>query len=179
MTSAELLAEAFRRIEQGVHETLDGLGPAELVARVDPQANTIAWLVWHLARVQDDHVAEVAGHKQVWHEGGWVDRFELPFKPEATGFGQSAVDVGAVQPTSPDLLLGYFDEVHARTIEYVESLTDRDLERVVDDSWDPPVTLGTRLTSVVSDDLQHVGQAAYIRGVVSRLVEDRKGSQSG
>jgi DinB superfamily len=170
MTSAELLAEAFRRIEQGVHATLDGLGPTELTARVDPQANTIAWLVWHLTRIQDDHVADVADRKQVWHEAGWVERFDLPFSPDATGYGQSSVDVGEVRPSSVDLLLGYFDEVQARTLEYVEQLSDRDLERVVDDSWDPPVTLGTRLISVISDDLQHVGQASYVRGVASRSV---------
>jgi hypothetical protein len=167
MTSAELLAEAFNRIQQGVHTTLDGLGPQELAARTDPQANTIAWLVWHLTRVQDDHVAAVADRKQVWHESGWVERFGLPFNDDATGYGQSTVDVGAVQPSSVDLLVEYFDEVHARTLDYVEELTDRDLETVVDDSFDPPVTLGTRLTSVIADDLQHVGQAAFVRGLVT------------
>ncbi|HVW81386.1 MAG TPA: DinB family protein [Mycobacteriales bacterium] len=176
MTSAELLAEAFNRIQQEVHSTLEGLGPRELAERVDgerthPQANTIAWLVWHLTRVQDDHVADVAGRKQVWHEGGWVDKFGLPFDREATGYGQNSVDVGAVKPQSADLLVGYYDEVHARTLEYVEQLSDRDLERVVDDSYDPPVTLGTRLISVISDDLQHIGQAAYVRGLLTREAE--------
>jgi hypothetical protein len=37
---------------------------------------------------------------------------------------------------------------------------------VVDASWDPPVTLGVRLVSVISDDLQHAGQAAYLRGMI-------------
>jgi hypothetical protein len=165
MTSAELLAEAFNRVQLGVHSTLDGLGPRELTARAGPHANTIAWLVWHLARVQDDHVAALADRKQAWHESGWIEKFALPFSEDATGYGQSSVDVGAVQP-SLDLLIGYYDEVHADTLDYVKDLTDRDLEKVVDDSFDPPVTLGTRLTSVIADDLQHVGQAAFVRGLV-------------
>ncbi|HVY10046.1 MAG TPA: DinB family protein [Mycobacteriales bacterium] len=168
MTSAELLAQAFDRIQQLVHQALDGIGSRELTARIDPDANTIAWLVWHLTRVQDDHVAEVAGHRQVWHEGGWADKFGLPFDPDATGYGQSSTDVGQVAPSSIEPLISYHDAVYERTRDYVAGLTDSDLERVVDESWDPPVTLGTRLISVISDDLQHIGQASYVRGVVTR-----------
>jgi hypothetical protein len=167
-TTADLLTDAFNRVQEEVHKVIDGLGSSELAARVDPTANTIGWLVWHLTRIQDDHVAGVAGHKQVWHEGGWVDKFDLPFDADATGFGQNTIDVGAVRPNSPDLLTGYHDAVHERTLEYVATLRDNDLERVVDDRWDPPVTLGVRLISVVSDDLQHVGQAALIRGLLDR-----------
>jgi uncharacterized damage-inducible protein DinB len=166
MTSAELLADAFQRVQQQVHAVLDGLGVAEMTARVGPEANTIAWLVWHLTRIQDDHVADVASRKQVWHESGWAKRFDFPFDPDATGYGQSTVDAAAVKPEAAQQLVEYYDEVHDRTIGYVEGLKDSDLDRVVDDSWDPPVTLGTRLVSVISDDLQHVGQAAYARGVI-------------
>ncbi len=169
MTTGELLTDAFNRVQEEVHKVLDGLGSSELAARVQPEANTIGWLIWHLSRIQDDHIAGVAGHKQVWHEGGWAERYALPFDPDATGFGQSAVDVAAVQPASAELLTGYHDAVHDRTLEFLTTTSDNDLERVVDERWDPPVTLGVRLVSVVSDDLQHVGQAAFIRG----LLEDR------
>jgi uncharacterized damage-inducible protein DinB len=167
-TAADLLTDAFNRIQEGVHGVLDGLGGAELVARLDPEANTIAWLVWHLTRVQDDHVAALSGREQAWQELGWVDRFGLPFDPDATGYGQTPIDVGKVQPSAPELLAGYHDTVHARTLDFVATLGEHDLARVVDDSWDPPVTLGARLVSVISDDLQHVGQAAIIRGVLER-----------
>lgn len=129
--------------------------------------NTIAWLIWHLTRVQDDHVAEVAGHEQTWISDGWHDRFGLPFDAHAIGYGQSATEVGRVA-ASAELLTGYLDAVHARTIAYVRGLSPDDLDRVVDERWDPPVTLGVRLVSVISDDLQHAGQAAYARGVLSR-----------
>ncbi|HWC33866.1 MAG TPA: DUF664 domain-containing protein [Mycobacteriales bacterium] len=167
-TTAELLADGFGRVRDGVHKTLEGLGSSELAARLEPTANTIGWLVWHLTRIQDDHVAELAGHKQVWHEGGWVERFALPFDANATGYGQSAVEVGEVRPASVELLTGYHDAVHDRTAEYVAGLRDADLERVIDENWDPPVTLGTRLISVISDDLQHVGQAAFVRGLLEQ-----------
>jgi Protein of unknown function (DUF664) len=166
MTSAELLADAFGRIREVVHRVVDGLTPEQLAFRVDAEANSIAWLVWHLTRIQDDHVAGVAGTEQVWTAEGWVERFGLPFGPSATGYGHRPADVAAVRVGSGELLAGYHDAVWRQTTGYVEGLGDADLDRVVDRSWDPPVTLGVRLVSVVADDLQHAGQAAFVRGLL-------------
>jgi uncharacterized damage-inducible protein DinB len=172
MTVADLLADAFGRIRQVVHGAVDGLTPGQLTFRPDNGSNSIAWLVWHLTRIQDDHVADVAGTGQVWTStrdgASWADRFGLPFAASATGYGHGAEAVAAVQVRSAELLTGYYDAVHQETIEYVQSLTDVDLDRVVDKAWDPPVTLGVRLVSVISDDLQHAGQAAYLRGLIER-----------
>jgi uncharacterized damage-inducible protein DinB len=165
--SDELLTEAFGRISAVVHSALQGASITVLTFRVDPGANTMAWLIWHLTRVQDGHIAELLGQAQVWTAGGWVDRFGLPFAPAATGYRQSAADVAAVR-VEAELLAGYYDAVHARTIDYLQTLTEPDLGRVVDTSWDPPVTLAVRLISILSDDLQHAGQASYVRGLAMR-----------
>jgi hypothetical protein len=164
MRTQDLLLESFGRIDQTLRRVLDGLDADQLAAQVFPDANPIGWLAWHLLRVQDDHVAEVAGSEQVWKADGWVRRFDLPVDDSATGYGFSPEQVAQVRVRSVDLLLGYADAVHRRTVEFLRTLGDEDLDRVVDDSWDPSVTLGVRLVSVLSDDLQHVGQAAYVRG---------------
>lgn len=166
MTVAELLTEAFERIHATVHRVLDGAGAAELTTRAGGTANPIGWLIWHLARVQDDHLAGVAGCGQVWTADGWQQRFALPYAADATGYAHTSAEVDAFAVPSGDLLIGYVDAVHAVTLEYVGGLCDADLDRVVDEGWDPPVTLGARLVSVIADDLQHVGQAAFARGVV-------------
>jgi uncharacterized damage-inducible protein DinB len=166
MQSRDLLLYAYEQIQGTLRRAVDGLSADQLTARVGPEANTIAWLAWHLLRVQDDHVAEVAGSEQVWTEDGWADRFDLPFDDSATGYGFSPDDVAAVRVDSPDLLLGYAAAVHERTADFLRGLSDDDLDRVVDENWHPPVTLGVRLVSVLSDDLQHVGQAAYVRGLL-------------
>jgi uncharacterized damage-inducible protein DinB len=166
MTPPELLKDAFTRVVESAERVLDGLTEDQLATRPSPDANTIAWLVWHLARVQDDHIAEVADLEQVWTAQGYVDRFGLPFDKAATGYGQSSEAVGRVR-VSGDLLADYLRAVHAQTLTYVETLTEEDLDRVVDERWNPPVTLGVRLVSVVNDDTQHVGQAAYVRGLVA------------
>ena len=168
MESRELLLTAFDNIEQAVRRVLEGIDPALLTERIDPEANTIAWLAWHLTRVQDDHVADVAGRPQAYTDAGWADRFALPFEPEALGYGFSSAQVGQVQVSDPQLLVDYHADVHRRTAEFLQTVTADDLDRVVDERWDPPVTLGVRLVSVVTDDLQHAGQAAYLRGVLER-----------
>ncbi len=79
MEIADIFEDAFARIEQGVEAALDGLTGPDLTYRADPEANTIAWLAWHLTRVEDDHVSDVAGTEQAWTAEGWYDRFGLPF----------------------------------------------------------------------------------------------------
>jgi hypothetical protein len=168
MESRELLLTAFDNIEQVVRGALDGIDPQLLGARIAPGANTIGWLTWHLTRIQDDHLADVAGRDQAWTGSGWADRFGLPFDASATGYGFSSEDVARVQVGDPRLLLDYHAEVHRRTAEFLQTVTAEDLDRVVDRRWDPPVTLGVRLVSVVTDDLAHAGQAAFLRGVLER-----------
>jgi hypothetical protein len=166
MDSKDVLIEGYSRIPQILGMALDGLTAEQLAVRLQDDANSIAWLVWHLTRVQDDHVAEVAGTEQVWTANGWADRFALPLDRGDTGYGHSAEKVRVVRADA-DLLAGYLDDVVEATRAYVSGLTDADLDRVVDERWDPPVTLGVRLVSVVGDDLQHLGQAALVRGLLT------------
>jgi uncharacterized damage-inducible protein DinB len=166
MTVAELLADGFSRVHEVVHEVVGGLSADQLAYRPQPTANSIGWLIWHLTRVQDDHVSDVAGTEQAWIADGWADRFGLPFDDRATGWSHTAEEVGAFRVADSGLLTGYHDAVYARTLGFVGSLTEHDLDRIVDRRWDPPVTLGVRLVSVIDDDAQHAGQAAYLRGLI-------------
>ena len=167
MDAKDLLLDGYGRIQPAVHAAVDGLDEDALATRLDEGANSIAWLVWHLTRVQDDHVSEVAGHEQTWTADGWAGRCGLPFGDAETGYGFSAEQVGLVRLPAR-LLTGYHDAVHERTIAHLATLTGADLDRVVDERWDPPVTLGVRLVSVLDDDLEHAGQAAFVRGVLER-----------
>lgn len=166
-TSSDVLLDAFGRIREEVAGLLDDLGPESVVWRPDPEANSIAWLVWHLTRIQDDHVADAFDRPQLWTQDGWAERFSLPFPPRATGYGQTAEEMGQVV-VGADLLVGYHEAVAARIASLVAGVRDADLDRVVDTRWDPPVTLAVRLVSVVSDALQHLGQAAYVKGLAER-----------
>ncbi len=165
MQVAALLEEGFTRIPGIVASAVDGLDPEALRWRPAPAANPIGWLVWHLARVQDDHIADVAGHTQVWLAEGWAPRFGLDDGVTEIGYGWDATQVASVVPESAEVLTRYLAAVTDRSTAYLDTLGPDDLDRVVDEGWDPPVTLGARLVSVLSDDLQHAGQAAYVRGL--------------
>jgi uncharacterized damage-inducible protein DinB len=167
MDIGELLGDSLGRVRDEVADLVTGLDVDQLAWRPDDTANSMAWLLWHLTRVEDDHVAEVAGIEQVWTGSGWYDRFALPFPPEVHGWGQTTEEVGRVR-VDGDLLAGYHAATAAQAIEYVRTLTPADLDRIVDERWDPPVSLGVRLVSVVNEVNQHVGQAAYLRGLVER-----------
>ncbi|WP_146075742.1 DUF664 domain-containing protein [Streptomyces sp. Ru62] len=166
MHAKDILIDGYGRIQEEVHAALDGLGPDELHHRPAAGANSIAWLVWHLTRVQDDHVADAFDLDQVWLAQGWEKRFGLDLPQHDIGYGHTPAKVAKVRVESADLLTGYYDAVHEQTLGCLRGLAAKDLERIVDERWDPPVSLGVRLVSVLSDDLQHVGQAAYLRGLL-------------
>lgn len=167
MTKAELLVDAFERLRDVVYPAVNGLPTDALALRIDGGSNSIAWLAWHLTRVQDEAVAHLAGAPSVWTDHGWLEQFALPLEPGDTGFGHDPVTAATV--TAPaGLLLDYFEDVHQRTVAWVGSLDEAALARVMDPGDERPVTVEQRLVGVIVDDLQHVGQAAYVRGIVQR-----------
>jgi hypothetical protein len=176
MTVTEVLTGAFGRIAESVAEAVEGLDASQLAVRLDTDANPVSWLIWHLTRVQDDHVAAAFGSSsaQVWSSGAWAERLGLPPASLEIGYGHTSAQVEAVSaaicgmPSPGKLLVSYHEAVHAQTVRLVSSLNDADLDLVVDTRWTPPVTLGVRLVSVINDDMEHVGQAAYVRGIVLR-----------
>ena len=166
MDARELLTDSFERIDQLVQGIAGGLGPEELNRRPGEVGNPIGWLLWHLTRVQDDHVAGLAGAPQLWP--AWQQRFGLPYDESTVGYGHSSAEVDLVRVDDPGLLVGYHADVHLATLRYLEGVDAAELDRIVDRRWDPPVSAGVRLVSIEGDCLQHLGQAAYVRGLLGR-----------
>ena len=166
MDIAALLLEIYDRIPPLASDAVDGLDAEGLVRQPSPGANTIGWLIWHLARVQDHHISELTGDDQLWESGDWAASFGLDPDPSNTGYGHDADEVRAVRPESAGALVDYLAATHERATTFLAGLTPDALDEIVDRSWDPPVTLGVRLVSVADDCLQHVGQAAYVRGLL-------------
>jgi hypothetical protein len=166
MDIGSFLLELYGRIPPLAADAIEGLTAEDLAWAPAPGANPIGWLVWHLSRVEDHHVAELLDEPQIWASGTWAESCGLEPDPSNTGYGHSPDQVRAVRPDGPDALFGYLREVDVRTSRFLETVTAADLDRVVDRRWDRPVTLGVRLVSVADDCLQHAGQAAYVRGLL-------------
>lgn len=165
MDARETLIDGIGRSRETCHRVLEGLDADALAWRPAADANTIAWLVWHLARQQDAQVAHLAGCEEVWTAGGWFDRFGLDLPASSLGYGHTAAEAAKVRVTDLSLLLGYLDAATDATAAYVSGLDPASLDDIVDTRWTPHVTRGVRLVSVVDDAAQHAGQAAYVRGL--------------
>ncbi len=165
MDGTDVLHDAFGRMRDLLHGFSD-LDPDVMARQPAPGSNSIAWLLWHSIRVQDSHAAELVDEPQLWVSDGFAER--LGFEPNTrnTGYGHSAAEAAAVRIDDVAALLEYDDAVTDRTLAYLDGIAPDELDRVIDTSYDPPVTVGVRLVSVVSDSLQHLGQAAYARGIL-------------
>lgn len=167
MNVNDVLTEVFGRLPALVEQAVTDLDAEQLATAPGPNANTIGWLVWHLARGQDSQVAALIDEEQLWVSGPWAPRFGLQPDPSNTGYGHSPEEAAAVRPDGPDVLIEYYGAVHERTTRFLANVTSQELDRVIDDSWDPPVTVGIRLVSIADDDIQHAGQAAYAHGLLA------------
>lgn len=165
--ATSILLDAFARVAEQVPMVLADTEPADVLWQPGPATNSIGWLIWHLARVEDDHVAGVAGREQVWTAAGFADRFGLPYPTADIGYGQQPADVAAFSVGDAALLAEYYDAVHRVTAEVISTMAAGDFRRIVDERWDPPVTAAVRLVSVINDITAHVGQAAYLKGLLA------------
>ncbi len=161
----DLLIDSFARIAEHAEAVTQGLDPEIADRRIAPGANTITWLVWHSARVIDAQLAPIAGVEEVWTVNDWYGRFGLDLPPESTGYGHTRAEAEKVH-AGDALLIGYFRDVDALAQRYLAGVTEDELARVIDEAWDPPVTVAVRLVSIVDDCAQHLGSAAYLKGAL-------------
>ncbi|MEJ7647898.1 MAG: DinB family protein [Nakamurella sp.] len=166
-TIRSLLLDAFARIEEQVASAVADLDPEDARWRPDRDANPVGWLLWHLTRVMDDHVAELAGVEQAWTAQGFAEVFALPFPRETVGYGQSSDEVAAFR-ADPAEILRYHRATQELARGHLSGLTAAGLARVVDENWDPPVTEAVRIMSVLGDATAHIGQAQYVLGLLER-----------
>lgn len=178
MDSIDLLQDAFARVAEELPGLLAGVPAEALLHRAHSSGNPIAWIAWHIGRCEDAQMAPLDGRPEVW-DGGWAERFALPYGPHDIGYGQSHDEVGLFTVTDTDLLAGYYAAVHEQTVSVLEAERAKSLDRVVDAAWDPPVTAGVRIISVVNDITQHLGQIAYLRGLSESIAAAHGAARHG
>ncbi len=161
-----LLTDGYGRISGILERALKGLTQADLKWQPSTDTNSIGWLTWHLTRVQDDHIAALMGEEQLWTKDGWHAKFNRPPDSKDRGFGDTPEQVAALE-SDAETLLAYHRAVSERSQLYLLALSDTDLDRELDEpQYQPLPTVGVRLVSILSDNLQHAGQTAYVRGLL-------------
>ena len=166
MDATRLVEQSLARIQAGFNRILEGLTEEQLVYRPSPTSNSIAWLLWHLTRVQDHHISDLLGEDQVWVSQNWCEKFNLPPDSTNTGYGHGPDEVAGIKGDA-QAFLGYYDAVFESSQRLLNNLSPEDLDIELDaPRYNPLPTIGVRLVSIISDNTQHVGQAAYLRGLI-------------
>ena len=167
MRSNEVCIGILDRVQELVHMGLKDVTPEQLLYHAEGHPNTIGWLAWHLTRVQDTTIPRVDGGPQLWITEGWHARFNMPADPNDSGHMHTPEQVAAVQPADAQLLLDFHDAVAQRTRAFLEGQNSNTLEAPYDDArFNPPMTVGQRLTGMFNDNFQHAGQIAFLRGML-------------
>lgn len=171
-SAVTLLRDGFGRVREGLELLLESAEPRMLRFRASKNSNSVAWLTWHLTRIEDDHFTHMAralGNEstleQCWISLDWVGRFNLPYRRLDTGFGHSSDQVADFGVYDGEYLLGYHRDVHEQAMGILATLREEDFSTIIDRRWNPPVTAGVRLISILAETTKHLGQAEFLQGI--------------
>src|SRR5690625_791111 len=159
MDARDILTDAASRPLAAIRAVAELITPGNLNAHPGGHDNSIAWLLWHMGREIDVQVAHLAGTEELWTASGYAE--QLGITEEGIGYGHTPAQARAVTARDPHPLLDYLTAATAALQEYLASLDPSALGEVIDSDWDPPVTRGTRLVSIIDDAAQHAGQVGY------------------
>ena len=164
MNWQQLVIENFERISQVLKSALEDLTQEDLNQQPNPESNSMGWIAWHLTRVQDRAIADLAGEEQLWIKDKWHSSFVRLADPQDVGVGHSSEDLAAFRSPDAKILIAYHHAVLERTKGYLSNLSQPELDRKIDHPRFP--TVGLRLTAIINDNFQHAGQVAYVRGLL-------------
>ena len=173
MQLKDFAEQTFEDIGVRLYRALDGLTFDELNWRPRPEANSVAFIVWHVARVEDCWFQRfLADTTEVWVARGWHERLGLP--EESWGYGYSVERLAAFPALREEDLRGYFDAVRKSTLIRLRDMTEADLDRVPGRSPFPgspsssrfaEFTVARMFRQLIGEEYQHLGHVNYIRGL--------------
>lgn len=167
MSAGAISNAAYDRIGGVLERALTGLTPEQLRAQPAPEGNPIGWTAWHLARVHDSNFSTLLGEDQAWTADGWSERFRMDSNA-GTGVGASLDQVRKFDPVNAETLLGYFEAARAKSRRYLDALTGGDLDQPSAAGIPRNETVAVSVARLTGDLIQHIGQIAYVRGLVDR-----------
>jgi hypothetical protein len=174
MTPAELGHMELKRQHAALDDSLKGLTPEQRHMVVHPKANTLAWVVWHVARTEDGIVRWVIQNRRapVWNEGGYAEKLGLP--PTTQGTGMPTAEAHALRIHDVELFGEYMQKVWASTDDFFARAEPAVFDRTVTIKPLGDMTVLRALTQVcVSHGNTHVGEIELLRTLVgSRPVRD-------
>ncbi|MFC2060072.1 DinB family protein [Chloroflexota bacterium] len=160
----QLIVDTYERSSQALERALEGLTQDDLNQQPNPDSNSMGWIVWHLTRIQDRAIADLTGEEQLWIKDTWHSKFNRPADPQDVGVRHMPEDLAAFKSPDVQTLLAYHQAVLQVSKRYISNLSQTDLDRWL--GHPRYATVGARLVVLISENLQHAGQVAYVHGLL-------------
>ena len=163
MDFKDLIRKGFDEYLDDLKGHLEGLTEDERRFQIAPESNHIDFIVWHMARVEDDFLQRFAQRAPtVWQRDGWHERLGLPER--ASGFRYTPKQVAELPRFDMGEMLAYYDAVRAETYKFLDSISESDLANKPHPRR-PQYSVCDMFSHLMCEESQHVGQVAYIRGI--------------
>ena len=161
----QVIIDAFKRSTDTLDKAMANLSLADLNKQPGPDSNSIGWVGWHMTRIEDRAISRMSGREQLWIKDNWYTKFNRSANPEDTGFKHTPQDIAAFKCPDAATLLAYNNAVLENTEKFLKGLSMQDLDK----KTDHPLftTIGSWLAVTLTDILQHSGQVAYLRGLLT------------
>ncbi len=162
MQATEVMLRSLEQSQGYVDRALTGLTAQEFAWKPSPECNSIAFIVWHTARVEDFMVNRLIQRgKEIYEPEGWREKLGTP--PDA-GYQYTVEKLQAWPVPDMETLRGYARAVREKTIAFIKSANDAKLAEVPRPDRSPD-TIGIILGRITTEIALHAGQVCYLRGV--------------
>ena len=144
---------------------VEDLDDAKLGWRPAPDAHSIAWTLWHMARADDNFQAGVMRGPLVWSDGSYAARWNYPER--GVGTGMDDVQAASLPQPSKTDLLEYVRRAFAAADDAVDRIEERSLSEMHDSPFmGGPASYGEALLVSITHDNRHLGELEYIKGLL-------------
>lgn len=161
MDAKELLLRSLEESHGYLTKALNGLTQEEATWSPSPECNSIAFILWHMIRVEDFFVNRVIQHeKELYETKKWQEKLGTPAK----AYGYTVEELKAWPAPKLEILREYANSVQENTLAFLNSIPNERLSEVPRPDRSPD-SIGVMLEHLITEIALHVGQIAYLRGV--------------
>ncbi|MFC1994682.1 DinB family protein [Chloroflexota bacterium] len=167
MDTKELILASLEQSKGYLSKALDGLTQEEAAWSPRAECNSIAFISWHIARVEDFFVNRALQRKDELYESeGWQEKLGTP--PKEVGYQYTVGQLCAWPVPQLEVLRAYADSVREKTLAFLKHLAPARLSEVPRPDRSPD-SIGVTLGRISTEIALHVGQIAYLRGMLRGL----------
>lgn len=171
----DLIHDQQRRLKRDLADVNDSC----LHWKVDPEANSIALILWHIGRLLDvffiQHALGKPPQETCWFKYGWADRTHYdPRGRGRDGWGTlnqyTPQEIAEIPHFNKDDLLGFIDDVYAALETHLQSTTMRTLAEPAP-GFQGQFTRYQVIVMALMDNVRHLGEIRLLKSLWQRSLK--------